>query len=123
MRTRSLFVVLSLALCGACSSDDDDEDSADAGLDAAICSAEATCELCLVCAAAGPCAELSIACQDDPDCRAFYQCIGEADDPVVIEQCRTDHAGGATRFCADTECTVYGECDALCEPSAVCAAP
>lgn len=120
MRSWSLSWVLGVVLCGACSSDD-----GDGGRDAApaVCAEEATCELCLICAAAGPCEELSIACQDDPDCRAFSLCIGEADEPAVIEQCRTDHAGGAARFCADTECTVYGECDAACEPSAVCAAP
>jgi hypothetical protein len=118
---RFLFLA-SLASYAACSSDDADP-AHDAGTDAAACSTEATCELCLLCAASGPCADLSIACQEDADCRDFYLCIGEADDPVVIEQCRTDHAAGAGRYCADTECTVYGLCDALCEPSAVCAAP
>jgi len=118
----ALTTAIAIALVWSCSSDDgdDDDDAADA---AVACAEQSTCELCLTCAASGPCDALSVACQQDADCRAFYQCIGEGDDPDVIAQCRSEHGGGAERFCADTECTVYEQCGSLCEPSQVCPPP
>lgn len=112
---RTLLLALGLALFAACSSDDDDDS-------AAVCAEETTCQLCLTCAGTGPCESLSLGCQDDADCRAFYQCFGDGSDADLIEQCRADHTHGAELYCADTQCTVYEQCGDLCEPSPVCAA-
>ena len=115
MRAATLTLVLLASPSGCDGGGAAGDDAADA-----CAETETACEPCLVCAATDPCAEILGACRDDAECTAFQACLPETDDEARFAQCREDHPDGAEMYCAGTRCTVYDECDALCEDSRVC---
>lgn len=137
MKARALGFVFAAAcaLSSSCADDDRPVGGTDAGvpMDASVADAAAvdapapdadcaTCEGCFTCSASACAAQLT-ACSAEPDCRAFTECVGGHDDPVLVASCRSMHPAGEAAFCAYWGCLTYTQCDAVCEDAVVCPRP
>ncbi len=85
-----------------------------------MCSAEGTCEACMMCALSGPCKSGADTCSASSECTTFRTCVPESDDPAAIASCKNDYPSGASDYCDYVACAVYQQCGTVCEPSQVC---